>query len=104
MGASAGTSRLPDRFSSASSLQRRQHRIAGARGAELQRLDQIGRELAQGSPAIGSSQQRIFVGQVGQVLDLAAHAQQLRPADRLVDGLEGVALIACATASASIVP
>jgi hypothetical protein len=53
----------------------------------------VGSEPTQGSPAVGSSEQRIFVGQFGQVLDLAAHAQQLRPANRLVDGFEGVALI-----------
>ena len=92
-GASAGTSRLPDRLSSASSLHRGQHRIASARRAELQRLDQVGRELVQGPPAVGGSEQRIFIGQFGQVLDLAAHAQQLGPADRLVDGFESVALI-----------
>jgi hypothetical protein len=43
IGASAGTLRLPDRLSSANSeqSQRRQHRIAGAHCAKLQRLEAV---------------------------------------------------------------
>ena len=40
---------------------------------------------------IRSAQQRIRVGQIGQVLDLAARPKQLRPADSLVHRLEGIA-------------
>ena len=57
----------------------RQHRVAGACGTELQRLDQVGRELPQCPPAVGGAEQRILVGKVRQVCDLAAHAQQPRP-------------------------
>ena len=93
IGASAGTSRLPDRLRSASSFSAasigspaRAARNSSASirsGANLRSVLQ--RSAARSS---GSSSARL-----ASVLDLAAHAQQLRPADRLVDGLEGVAVV-----------
>jgi hypothetical protein len=84
--ASAGTVELGHE------LQRSQHRIAGSRGTELQRLKQVMRELAQGPPAIGGTQQRILFCEIGQILNFATNAQKLGPADYLIDHLKGVAV------------
>ena len=92
IGASGGTSRLPVRFRSAQQLQGGQHGVVGAGGTELQRLDQGGGELPQRPPAVGGAQQRVLLGEVRQLRHLAAHPQQLRPADGLVHHLEGIAV------------
>ena len=72
--------------------ERRQHRVVVARGPELQRLDQRGREPAQRRPATGGADQGILLGEIGQRFDLAAHAQQPGPTHGLVHRLEGVAV------------
>ena len=105
MGASAGTSRLPERLRSGSSLKRRQHRVVAAGCLEFQRLDQVGRELTQCHVAIGGAQQRVFIGEIGELASLRPNTKQLRPADGLVNNVEGVAFARPApSSSAAIVP
>ena len=70
----------------------RQQRVLVARRPELQRLDQRGRELAQRSPAVGSADQGILLGEIGQHFDLAPHAQQSGPTHGLVHHLESIAV------------
>ena len=47
-------------------FERGQHRVVGSRGLEFQRLNQLGRELAQCHVAVGSTEQRIFLDQIGE--------------------------------------
>ena len=92
MGASAGTSRLPDWFRLDQQLEGGQHWVSHARRSKFQCLDQSGRKLVQCPPAIRGAQQRVFVSEVGQFFNFAADAQQLWPTDCIIHGLEGVAL------------
>jgi len=69
---------------------RRECRVTAPSRLEFQRLNQLGRKLTERQVAVGSTMQRIFVGEIGEFFDFALNTKQLHPADGFIDDDEAV--------------
>ena len=65
-------------------------RDAASPGLEVDRLQEKRRKLAQSLPAVGSTDQRVLLGKIGDDPRFAARAQQLVPTNRSIDRSEPV--------------